>query len=517
MTEPREGPPSALPAGPAPLVDVLIVGAGFAGIGMGLRLEREGRHSFTIIERAGSVGGTWRDNTYPGVASDIPSHLYSFSFRQNPRWSTRFAAGPEIRAYLEQCVLKGGLLPHLRLNTELLQAEWNQDEGCWEVETTNGVYAARSLVAAAGRLSEPKIPAIPGLDSFPGPLFHTSRWPEGIDLEGLRVGITGTGASAVQIIPQIAEKAAGLVVFQRSAPYVVPRLNRRYSVRERELFESRPDLLEASRDQAFRQAEAGFPSRLGTEPDLSDQRARWRNHLDAQVEDPALRLALTPDYVFGCKRILVSDDYYPALTLPGVTLETSALVSIEGRRVAARNGRSHDIDVLILATGFHSTQQPFAGRVTGRGRVLLADHWSNGMTAFASTVVSGFPNLFIIDGPNASLGHNSAIHMIETQIDYILGALDHLARHPGTDLDVTAEAEAAYSRSVDEAAARTVWLTGGCRSWYVDERSNRLTLLWPGLAESFRTQNGIFDPAPFDPAPAPGRGEADTTTHTPHT
>jgi cation diffusion facilitator CzcD-associated flavoprotein CzcO len=496
----RTEPPAPAQPGPSPHhVDVFIVGAGFAGIGLGIRLAREGAHTFVIAERSDGVGGTWRDNTYPGVACDIPSHLYSFSFRQKSDWSGVFAAGPEILAYLEECVRNEGLQPHLRLGAELLAAEWDDADGRWNIVTTAGDYTARALVTAAGRLSEPRVPATPGLAGFDGPVFHTSRWNHGVDLGGRRVGITGTGASAVQVLPHLAEQAAEVVVFQRSAPYVVPRNDRRYSDDEKALFGTEPQRLDDSRTAIFWKAEETFPSRLGREPDLGAQRALWRNHLENQIDDPALRLVLTPDYELGCKRVLVSDDYYPALTRPNVHLENSALSALDGNRAVAASGRSHDLDVLIFATGFHSTRQPFAERIAGRFGTLLSEHWSNGMTAYASTVVHGFPNLFIIDGPNASLGHNSAIHMIETQVEYVLGALSHLAGHPDAVLDVSAHAEASYTADIDAAAAGTVWLTGGCRSWYVDDRSQRLTLLWPGYAHTFRERNGRFDPDPFHP------------------
>ncbi|RFA13268.1 4-hydroxyacetophenone monooxygenase [Subtercola boreus] len=478
-------------------VDVFIVGAGFAGLGLGIRLARETAHTFVIAERSDSVGGTWRDNTYPGVACDIPSHLYSFSFRQKPDWSSVFAPGPEIRAYLEECAREEGLLPHLRLGSELLHAEWKGADGRWLITTTTGRYSARALVTAAGRLSEPRIPATPGLDTFEGPHFHTSRWNHDVDLRGMRVGITGTGASAVQVLPALAAEASEVVVFQRSAPYVVPRGDRRYSDAEKALLAGDPQLLDDSRNAIFWKAEQTFPSRLGRQPDLDAQRARWQNHLDAQVDDPALREALTPDYEIGCKRVLLSDDYYPTLALANVHLENSALASLDASRATAASGRTHDLDVLIFATGFHSTRQPYAERIAGRAGELLSEHWADGMTAYASTVVHGFPNLFIIDGPNASLGHNSAIHMIETQLEYVLGALEHLAGHPDAALEVSAEAEVAYTADIDAAAAQTVWLTGGCRSWYVDDRSHRLTLLWPGYAHTFRERNGRFDARPF--------------------
>ncbi|GAA1830621.1 NAD(P)/FAD-dependent oxidoreductase [Pseudonocardia ailaonensis] len=472
-------------------IDVAIVGAGFAGLGMGIRLARRGRESFVLLERAAEVGGTWRDNTYPGVACDIPSHLYSFSFRPRPDWSRVFAPGSEIQEYLREAARAEGLLPHLRFGADMHEARWEGDR--WRITTGAGTWRARVLVMAAGRLSEPRMPELPGLESFPGPVFHTSRWDPGADLTG-RVGVVGTGASAAQVIPGLAERASQLVVFQRSAPWVVPRNDRAYSPEElRELAD--PAHAARVRDGMFADAERNFPQRLGRHPDIDRLRDTAEHHLAAQVPDPRLRALLTPDYEIGCKRVLLSDDLYPALARENVTLEPSALTAIEGGKAVAGSGARHDVDALVVATGFRSTDPPFAQRVVGRTG-LLAEHWSAGMTAYASTVVHGFPNLFVLDGPNASLGHNSAVHMIETQIGYVEGALDHLARS-AEPLEVSRAAEAGYTAEIDARSRDTVWLRGGCRSWYVDPRSGRLTLLWPGTAGSFRERNGRFDPSPF--------------------
>ncbi|QWT25200.1 NAD(P)/FAD-dependent oxidoreductase [Subtercola sp. PAMC28395] len=484
---------------------------------MGMRLARENTHSFLILERATEVGGTWRDNTYPGVACDVPSQLYSFSFRPKPDWSRVFAPGAEIAEYLRECARDEGLLPCIRFSTELLEARWDAQKSLWRLTTSGGDYTARVLVTAAGRLSEPRLPVVPGLESFTGHAFHTAAWRHDVSLEGLRVGIVGTGASAVQLVPAVAEQAAELVVFQRSAPYIVPRHDRVYTSDEKRGFRDHPEALEAARSEYYWAAEEGFAQKLDGSASARRHRDLALGHLHTQVEDPVLRSAATPDYEIGCKRVLFSNDYYPALARPNVTLEPSPVASIDGPRVVLASGTEFDLDVLILATGFHTTELPFASRIVGRGSgdddrdgdgggpETLADHWSEGMTAYASTVVHGFPNLFIIDGPNASLGHNSAITMIETQIEYIAGALAHRARSDDSEghsdnsgvLEVSALAEAEYTAELDADSASTVWLTGGCRSWYVDTRSGRQTLLWPGPAHTFQAKNGVFDPAPF--------------------
>jgi cation diffusion facilitator CzcD-associated flavoprotein CzcO len=499
----------------ATAVDVLIVGAGFAGIGMGIQLARRGRDSFVIIEQAGDVGGTWRDNRYPGVSCDIPSHLYSFSFRPNPGWSRVFAEGREIHDYLRACVRDEGLGDHLRLNCALSQAHWNDDEARWLVRTTRGDFSAASLVIATGRLSEPKLPPIKNLDGFGGRWWHSARWNAKVSLVGKRVGLVGTGASAIQILPRLATEASEVVVFQRSAPYILPRGDREYSREEMERFAADPRTVTALRDELFAEAERNIRARQRRHPDIDLLRQRALDHLTASVRGASLRRLLTPDYEIGCKRILFSDDYYAALQLGHVRLEPAPLTRIadgsgnagaRGNRVAvSAGGNSHELDVLVLATGFNSTRPSIAGHIRGRGSRLLADEWSNGMAAHASTTVHGFPNMYVLDGPNAALGHNSAIFMIETQVGYVLGALDHLAASGADALDVTAEAVRSYARDIDEMARDTVWVQGGCTSWYRDERTGRVTLLWPDSATSFRERLAAFTPDLYEHLRRPRR------------
>lgn len=485
-------------------LDVAIIGAGFAGIGLGIRLTRRGDTTFRIFERAKEVGGTWRDNRYPGVACDVPSHLYSYSFRANPNWSRVFAPGAEILDYLRDAVADEGLEPHLSLGTEVREVRWNESERRWSVRTSTGSYTADSVVMAAGRLAEPVIPDIAGLENFAGLAIHSARWPDDLvaaDLAGKRVGVVGTGSSAAQLIPRVAEHASEVVVFQRTASWVVPRDDREFAADERREFAQHPSTLVHLRDSLFAAAEDGFAARAMRPAPLVELRERARSHLERQIADPLLRSRLTPNYEIGCKRIVISDDFYPALAGGNVVLEPAAVRSIAGRQVTAANGRAHELDVLIFATGFNSTRPPYAAFVFGRGGGSLEERWADGMTAFASTVVHGFPNFFVLNGPNATLGHNSAIHVMESQFDYVIGALDHLAAD-GTPLEVTAKAERDYVRELDERSASTVWTVGGCSSWYLDGRSGRLTLIWPGLASEFRERNGTFDPAPFARSPA---------------
>ncbi|NQX12225.1 NAD(P)/FAD-dependent oxidoreductase [Microbacteriaceae bacterium VKM Ac-2855] len=491
-------------------VDTLIVGAGFAGLGVAIRLTRQGDTDFVLLERADDVGGTWRENVYPDVACDIPSHLYSYSFRPKPDWSAYFAPGAEIQQYLRDAAREEGVLPRLHLGVEVLEMRWHDADARWDVSTTAGSYRARALILCAGRLSEPRIPAADGLESFDGPLFHSARWDSSVELGGKRVGIVGSGASAVQLLPHLAREAASVTLFQRSAPYVVPRRNQEYSVAERRAFSRVPGAVERLRSRLFWAMERGFAGRVATPGFLDRLRAEALDHLTAQVPDPQVRATLTPDYEIGCKRVLLSDDYYPALAQPHVTVVPSPLARVAGSTVVAVDGSAHELDVLILATGFQATRPPFARRVFGRNGRLLADSWSDGMRAYASTTVHGYPNLFVINGPNASLGHNSAVFMIETQIDYVLGALAALAALVALveqpSLEVSRAAEDAYVAELDALAADTVWTNGGCGSWYVDAASRRLTLLWPDFAYVFRQRVGAFDPAPYaapalDPTP----------------
>jgi cation diffusion facilitator CzcD-associated flavoprotein CzcO len=334
-------------------------------------------------------------------------------------------------------------------------------------------------------LSEPKSPEIPTWGAFTGTVMHSSRWDPSVDLAGKRVGVVGTGASAVQLVPHVAVTAATTVLFQRSAPFVVPRGDAAIPADERAAFATDATTLASHRATLFTEAEAGHAARVTEGDDRAALRATALGHLAAQVPDPALRAELTPDYEIGCKRVLLSDDYYPAIASGAVQLESSALVAVDGKEVIAASGNRFEIDVLVLATGFASTRPPYAAHVRGRDGRLLADHWSEGMTAYATMLVNGFPNLMVLDGPNAALGHNSAFVMLEAQAELAAALIARMALE-GTDvIEASDSAEREWTARVDAASTGTVWVSG-CRSWYVDERSGRLTLLWPGTATEFR-------------------------------
>ncbi|WNI14265.1 flavin-containing monooxygenase [Actinacidiphila sp. ITFR-21] len=485
----------AAPESRAPIseTDVIIVGTGFSGLGMGTALARAGQHSFVLLERADTVGGTWRDNTYPGAACDIQSHLYSYSFRPNPDWSRVYAGQPEILAYLQRTAEEEGLLPLIHFDSEVLHASWSEQRGRWIVETPHGFHVSKAVVTASGHLSDPVMPSIPGIETFDGDLFHSARWDHSRDWAGKRVGVIGTGASAIQIVPELAKTAEHVTVFQRSAPYVIPRKDYVYSSAEKGMFRRLPATAQALRDQLFWDNESRFPQRRGVPAFIDQIAATARQHLEAQVDDPVLRARLTPDYAIGCKRILISNDYYPTLALPHVDLVTEGIARIDAQGVRTQDGRQTELDLLVVATGFEATDLPIAHRIVGRDAALLADHWAEGGRAFACTTVSGFPNLFVMLGPNTGLGAGSIIFMVETQIAYIKEALDFVVANDVT-LEPDPDAEQAYVAGIDQRSQGTVWLTGGCRSWYVHPRSGRLATLWPDFMTQFRAENGSFTP-----------------------
>jgi cation diffusion facilitator CzcD-associated flavoprotein CzcO len=471
---------------------LVIVGAGIAGIGLAIRLKRAGLDDFVVLEAGDDVGGVWRDNVYPGVACDIPRGLYSYSFLPQPASPTTYASGGEIHDYLRDAVASEGLEPHLRLAEPMRSACWQERDRCWTVHTRRGTLEATVLVVAAGRQSTPLVPAVPGLDTYPGRAFHSSRW-DARPLTGLRVGVVGTGASAVQLLPHVAAEAAETIVFQRTPAWVLPREG-----------DSAAPATERSRGDLAAEAESLYAARIHDSEAAGALAARALTHLRRQVPDPLLREQLTPDYEIGCKRAVFSDDYFPTLQLPQVTLEPSALARVDGSAAIAASGRSYALDAIVFATGFDTANPAYAAGVSGRGGRTLAEHWAGTMRTYASTAVHGFPNMFVMGGPNAALGHNSAIEVLETQMDYILGAVAHLAE-ADAQLEVSPEAERDYLRLVDRLAADTVWTRGGCTSWYLDGSSRRPSLLWPAPAAEFRRRYGAFDPTPYTTAYARGR------------
>lgn len=478
-------------------VDVVIVGAGFAGLGMAIRLARSGSESFVVLDRGDDVGGTWRDNTYPGVACDVPSHLYSFSFLPNPGWSRVFSPGEEIHDYLRRAAEDEGIVPRLRLGAEMLDSSWDPARRRWTVTTAAGGYTCRYLVLAAGHLADEKLAQIPGAEGFTGDLFHSARWNHEVGLDGKRVGVVGSGASAVQIVPAIAGCTAQTVVFQRSAPWVIPRHDAAYTEAEQRLFARDPESVPALRQDLFWTFEQQYAARRMIDPFASAIRKLAVAHLHEQVPDPDLRSLLTPNYQLGCKRTLISSEYYPALQRPEVVLEASALAKIDGSTAVSAAGNSYELDVLVFATGFEAAEPAFAHTVVGKDGRTLAEHWSGGMHALNSTVVPGFPNMFVLNGPNIGVGHTSTLILIESQLEFVLSALDHARTRELATIEADPQAEAEYQREIRERSRGTVWLAGGCKNWYVDPRSGELTVIWPDFAYVFRDRNSRFDPAGY--------------------
>ena len=481
----------------APTPRVLIVGAGFGGIGMGITLKRAGFESLTILEKAERVGGVWRDNTYPGATCDVPSHLYSFSFEPNPSWTRRYSPQPEILDYLERCMQRYGLAPHIRFGAEVAAARFDPDAGLWRVKTTDGEeLETEVLVSACGQLSRPAIPRIDGLDRFRGPLFHSSRWDHGVDLSGKRVAVIGTGASTIQIVPAIAPEVAELDVYQRSAPYVVPKSDRPYRPWERRLFGWAPAARLFHRFcqwLVFELLISGFNQfkplgRLGVRI--------FERQLTEQVPDPELRRALTPDHVIGCKRVLISPDYYPTLMREGVSLIDRGVRELTATGVVSEGGVERKADVVILSTGFASNDFLAPMEIIGPDGLDLNAAWRDGAEAYLGVAVAGFPNLFLMYGPNTNLGSGSVIYQLESQMSYILDAVRTLQRAGGGSLAVRPEVQSRFAEEMRERLRDSVWMTG-CNNWYVDEEG-RNTNNWPGFTLEYRRRTRRLDPADYE-------------------
>lgn len=474
---------------------VAIVGTGFSGLGLGILLKQAGIDDFVLVDRAEAVGGTWRENTYPGAACDAPSHLYSFSFAPNPEWSRRFAPQAEILAYLEDCTDRFGLRPHLRLGTEVHAARFDDTTGTWTIETAAGTYAADVLVAACGQLSRPAYPDIDGLDTFGGACFHSARWDHSRDMVGRDVAVIGTGASAIQFVPAIAPDVGRMYVFQRSAPYVVPKPDRRYGDVRRWVYRNVPLSQAVSRLGVWALFEAFIPGYVGHPAVLAPIREAHRRLIAAQVHDPELRAALTPGYELGCKRVLISNDYYKALVRENVELVTSPIASVTADSVVTSDGVERRVDTIVLGTGFRSNDFVAPMQVEGRGGRSLADAWADGAEAYLGLAVSGFPNFFLMYGPNTNLGAGSIVYMIESQARHVIEAVRLLDRTGAAYVDVAADAQDDFGREMQSRLDGSVW--AGCASWYRDEHG-RNTNNWPGLMWEYRRRTRHLDPSRYD-------------------
>lgn len=490
---------------------VAIVGSGFSGLGAAIRLTQAGIDDLVVFERGDDVGGTWRVNRYPGAACDVPSRLYEFTFAPNPAWSTRYARRDEIWRYLRNCADRFDVHRHVCFGHDVRRAVWDDDEARWHIATSRGHHTADLLIVAVGALAEPAVPPLAGLNTFGGDVVHTAAWDDTTAVRGRRVAVVGTGASAVQLVPAIQPAVSHLTVFQRTPPWVLPRGDRALSPAFRRIARRVPALHRAARTALYGARElmgAPFRHRWMARP----VEALALRHLRRQVDDPALRAAWTPRYDMGCKRVLLSDDWYPALQQPNVTVVDGALTQVRADAVFADDGVARPADLLVLATGFRATDSVFARRVSGRDGIALSDAWTPHMGAHLGTTVAGFPNLFVLLGPNTGLGHSSVVLMIEAQIAHMVAAVQYMHALGISAVEPYREAHDAFVAEVQRAMAGTVWTMGGCDSWYLDA-GGRNTTLWPGSVRAFRRRVAPFDPTDYrvrrgDHAAAPSGAHA---------
>jgi len=481
-------------------VDTAIIGTGFAGLGAAIRLAEVGVDDFVVFERTDEVGGVWRENRYPGCACDTASHLYSFSFAPKPDWSRRFAKRGEIFEYLKQCAMRSGIRPHVRFGHTVHQAMWDNEIRRWRIDTSEGTFTARTLVSGVGAHSQPRVPDLPGQDRFDGRAFHSADWPADFDPTGKRVAVIGTGASAVQIVPALQPHVEHLTLFQRTPAWVVPHGDGMIPPVIQRLFERFPPVLQLWRRVLHTIREvSGLIFWYPRVARLVEQLVRiW---LRRQIPDPDLRDVLTPDYTLGCKRILHSDDYYPALMQPNVTVVDGAAREVRAGAVSgpsseANGSEMHAADVIVYCTGFRSTDMPFSRCIYGRDGRSLDAVWGPSPRAHLGTTVAGFPNLFLLRGPNTGLGHNSILPMIEAQIDHVLGALRFMEATGAAAVEPRKVAQEQFVCQVDRWSQGTVWTEGGCDSWYLDE-SGRNAVLWPRSVGAFRRRVADFDPSDY--------------------
>lgn len=479
--------------------DIVIVGSGFSGIGMGIALRRAGRHDFIILEKAADLGGTWRENHYPGAACDVPSNMYSYSFEPNPQWSRTYSPQAEILDYIRHCALKYGVTPHLQFNSELVEARWDNEAQQWQLRLADGRrYTARVVVSAIGGLSRPALPKVPGLEKFQGPMFHSADWHHDVPLEGKRVAVIGTGASAIQFVPQIQPRVGKLVLFQRTPPWIIPKVDLAIDDRVQTLFRKLPLAQRLTRNGIYWLSETfglGF-----VHPKAMAGIEAWaRKHLQDQVADPLLREKLTPNYAVGCKRVLFSNNYYPALTQPNVDVVAAGVKEVKAHSVVDSNGDEHEVDVIICGTGF-DVQDPLGPlHVYDEDGRELRERGS--LSGYMGIAVPKLPNLFFLLGPNSGLGHNSIIFMSEAQIGYIMKCLDEMDRRHAASIEVSEAATLEFNADIQRQLKKMVWSAGGCSSWYLNERGENNTL-WPGFTWKYwlRTRQPEFGHFLLSPA-----------------
>jgi cation diffusion facilitator CzcD-associated flavoprotein CzcO len=475
----------------APHNNVAIIGTGFGGVATAFRLRQAGVNDVVLVDRASDVGGVWRDNDYPGAAVDVESNLYSFSFAPNPNWHNAFAKQPELWAYLRDVTAKFDLRRQMVFDCPVERLDWDPAKQQWTLRTPHGERTARHVVLATGALADPLVPEFPGRDRFDGSSFHSAQWRHDIDLTGKRVAVIGTGPSAIQFIPAIQPAVGHMTVFQRTAAWVVPRHDHTVNTRTQRLYRAAPFLQRLGRLRIYLRREMlwlGFhnPALMR----MPERRAR--KFLQQQVRDPELRAKLLPTYRFGCKRVLISDDYLVSLDQPNVALVTDGIREVTEHGIIDDAGTEHPVDVIIYGTGFQTAQLPLTDRTHGTDGRTMAEVWGGEPTAYLGTSVAGFPNCYLIHGPNIGLGHTSVIHMFESQANYIAAAVTYVRDHDLAAVEPTTAAQQTYAAEIDELGAGSVWTTGGCRSWYLNE-NGRNTNIWPGTTIDFRRRTLRFD------------------------
>ena len=476
----------------------IIVGAGFSGLCMAIKLKEAGMNNFVILERNEHIGGTWYDNKYPGAACDVESHLYSFSFAPNPDWSRQFSPQEEILHYIEYCAERYQLTPHIRLHMNITSAVYNEQDATWTVTAANGdIFTTRVLVTCSGGLSEPSLPAIKGIDSFQGKLFHSARWDKEYDLRDKTVAVIGTGASAIQIVPAIVSKVKKLDLFQRTAPWVLPKKDKEISGFRKALYKYLPFTRKLYRSRLYWRNELVAIGFIGNPGVMTIAGKVVIRHLKSSVKDKALRQKLTPQFVLGCKRVLLSNEYYPALMQRNVEVITDGIRQINEVGILTSDGIQHNADAIIFATGFQAAEGVLRFAVKGKGGLDLNEAWRDGAEAYLGTSISGFPNMFIVVGPNTGLGHSSMIIMIEAQVHYIMEALKTMQARQARSTDVKKEVEQKYNEEIQAKLSRSVWQSGGCVSWYQTQSGKNVTL-WPGFTFTFMNRTKHFEPEKYE-------------------
>lgn len=480
------------------IIEYLIIGSGFGGICMAIRLKQQGFHNFIIVERNDEIGGTWYDNVYPGAACDVQSHLYCYSFEPNPNWSRMFGPQQEIFGYMKHCVAKYDLQKHIQFGENIISTSYNEQEKVWETKSENGnTYRSKFLISCSGGLSQPAYPDIKGLKTFKGDLFHSAKWKKSFDLKNKKVAIIGTGASAIQIIPAIVNEVEQLDVYQRTPAWVIPKPDRPMKGIEKWLFQKIPFTQTLFRTWLYWVHELMAIAFVKDTRLMKLLRKLATRYIKKIVKDVALQQKLIPNYLIGCKRILLSNEYYQALIKKNVEVVVDGIAEVNERGILTKDGVQRNIDAIVLATGFQAAEAANAFSVQGKNGKYLNEVWQDGAEAYLGTSVAGFPNFFFVVGPNTGLGHSSMILMIEAQVQYILDGLQYLQKNKLYTADVKAEIQKKYNQDIQEKLSKTVWQNGGCKSWYQTKDGKNVTL-WPGFTFTFMNKTRHFEPSKYE-------------------